>query len=64
MQGDICDHPEQNERPNSWNSKDLKYYVIITKPDPSLTPKTLSNDCGALDLPDTSNLSISVSKLN
>ena len=56
MQGDICERPERNSRPNSWNNDDSTDDGIILGPDPNINPKTPSNDDGALNLPGESTI--------
>jgi len=54
MQGDICDRPERNARPDEWNNnEDLPDDGIIMGP-PS-NPGSPSNNDGAMDLPVKSN---------
>lgn len=54
MQGDICDRPERNKRPDSWyNNGGLTDDGMIIDPNPN--PGSPSNDDGALTLPGESN---------
>ncbi len=56
MQGDICDRPERNSRPNSWDNDDSTDDGIVIGPGPNINPKTPSNDGGALNLPGESTM--------
>lgn len=47
MQGDLCERPERNSRPNSWDNDDSTDDGIIPGLDPNINPKTPSNDDGA-----------------
>ncbi|RZW42472.1 MAG: hypothetical protein EX263_12470 [Flavobacteriaceae bacterium] len=51
MQGDICERPERNSRPNSWDNDDSTDDGIVLGPGPNINPKTSSNYDGALNLP-------------
>ena len=56
MQGDICERPERNSRPNSWDNDDSTDDGIILGPGPNINPKTPSNDDGSLNLPGESTI--------
>jgi hypothetical protein len=56
MQGDICERPERNSRPDFWNNDDSRDDGIVFDPGPNINPKTLSNDDGSINLPGESNI--------